>query len=470
MNSLKTKLKPYVFDILCFIVITVFVFFKITQADLPYFIDEGWSYGNAIYRMTNNGPSVLPGSISPTESRGHPLLFYFLASLWLKISGYSIVKAHLFSIFISSLYLISVFYFGKRFYGTAVAFVTFMLIILQPAIQAQSALLLPEIMMSFFIICMFYSYLINNIFLFNLFATLLIFTKETGITAWLAVFIFELIFRTTKPTGKFFLRQIKLFAIPTVLIGTFFILQKMKFGWFLFPDHLGLIETNIHTLYDRMMRIVNFLVHRQGRYIISLLTLIPLFLLIRQKKLWQQFSEANILNLLFIVIYILIMSFNFNTSRYTILVFASYFVIITSVFYRAFEVQKQFFWLFSFICMITSVIHIFTERSPRDVNYGYMDDVIVNREAIRYMEQHDLYDKHIAASYLMPYNMTNPEAGYLSGNRIFTNITVVVDSLTEYIVIINQDTSILNSDISDYHLIKNFTRNKAFCRIYQHDK
>jgi len=469
MNPLKEMIISNAFDILAFFIILIFVAIKITHAGTPYFNDETWSYGPAVYNMTLNGPSLLPGSIPAHLSRGHPLLFYFLSSLWLRIFGYSVFNAHLFIVFISALYLIAVYYFTKKFYGIFPAIVTLILVALQPLVQTQAAMLLPDLFMALLTILALQSYLLNKVLLFNIYATLLIFTKETGIAVWLTVFLFDCFQRRRERVLNIIIAQFKLFFIPSILILLFFILQKKEFGWYLFPEHTAIFSFNINKILERGMRGINFIFLRQGRYAFSIMGIIAIIFYIFLKKPLHNAERPVKLSIVFIVIYILIMSLNFVTWRYMILLLAPYFALIIFILYKIFEQKKVYFWITS--CLLTGffLFNTLTEKSPKDVDYGYMDVVSVNKQAVRCLEEMNKYESRISGFYMLIY-LTCPETGYLSSPRKFTNVISPPDSATQYIVISNVEKDYI--DLKQYNVkeIKSFQKHKAWCKIYKTER
>ena len=62
-----------------------FIIFKIPHLSMPYCWDEAWVYGPAVRMMAENGLGLLPDALPVHYSRGHPLLFHFLAAGWLTV-------------------------------------------------------------------------------------------------------------------------------------------------------------------------------------------------------------------------------------------------------------------------------------------------------------------------------------------------------------------------------------------------
>ena len=133
-----------------FVLMLGFVLFKIPDLFLPYFWDEAWSYVPAIKDMTLKGPSLLPNSISPDLYRGHPLLFYFMSSTWIKLFGTNIWITKLFPLIISLFFLQTVFSFTKKNFNYLTAILTLFFLIIQSVFFAQSTFLLPEVLIALF--------------------------------------------------------------------------------------------------------------------------------------------------------------------------------------------------------------------------------------------------------------------------------------------------------------------------------
>ena len=96
----KSTLISQPYHWLLFLLIIVFILLKLEAMSLPFFWDEAWSYLPAIREMAEKGPSLLPGSIHTELYRGHPLVFYFLSSIWMKLFGHSLPISHLFPLII----------------------------------------------------------------------------------------------------------------------------------------------------------------------------------------------------------------------------------------------------------------------------------------------------------------------------------------------------------------------------------
>ena len=140
------------------LVLVCFVCFKIPHLYYPFYCDEGWVYAPAVKTMATHGPSLLPGSIPSGYSRGHPLLFHFLCSVWIRCFGYSNVAVHSFPLLVSVLCLIAIFEGCLRMFGGRVATVALLLVATQVIFFVQSSFVLPEVMVTMFTFLSLYYY------------------------------------------------------------------------------------------------------------------------------------------------------------------------------------------------------------------------------------------------------------------------------------------------------------------------
>lgn len=162
-------------------VIAALIAFKLPHLSLPYFWDEAWVYAPAVLEMHKNGLSLLPDAIPPELSRGHPLLFHFLAAVWVKIFGTSFFAFHSFALAVSVSLLVAVYFFCKEFFSPMMGLLSAAMLAVQPLFIAQSSFLLPEVMMALWTVLTLYFYLKEKWMLFIVFASLMLLTKESGI-------------------------------------------------------------------------------------------------------------------------------------------------------------------------------------------------------------------------------------------------------------------------------------------------
>ena len=76
-----SKFKINIHYIIIGIIILVLIIFKSQVIALPYFGDEAFPYSIAVRTLLKSDLSLMPTAIPPELSRGHPLVFHFLAAL-----------------------------------------------------------------------------------------------------------------------------------------------------------------------------------------------------------------------------------------------------------------------------------------------------------------------------------------------------------------------------------------------------
>ncbi len=231
------------------LVLLVFICFKIPHLHYPFYCDEGWVYAPAVKTMALTGPSLLPGSLTDYYSRGHPLLFHFLAALWIKCFGSSNIAVHSFPLFISIVFLIALFECSLRLFNRSVAILALLIVSTQVIFFAQASFVLPEVMLALFAFLSLYCYVTDRFVLTAVMLFGLFFTKESGLVygAVIGIDAFVSLFRK----GDFRKRWFRMASVllPAVLIGSFFVIQKVRLGWYLLPEHTGLIHIDWNTFY-----------------------------------------------------------------------------------------------------------------------------------------------------------------------------------------------------------------------------
>ena len=115
MNPLWKLVKNHPYELLTAAVILVFFLIKLHDVNIPYYWDEMGVYVPAAFHMKDAGHiSLLPGSLDPLFSRGHPMLFTFCNALVFKIFGETITVGHLFALFLGIATLVLFFIIAKN--------------------------------------------------------------------------------------------------------------------------------------------------------------------------------------------------------------------------------------------------------------------------------------------------------------------------------------------------------------------
>lgn len=310
--------KKQIYHWFLFLLIVGLVLFKLEAMTLPFFWDEAWSYLPAIREMASKGPSLLPGSINAEFYRGHPMLFYFLSSLWIKTFGHNLPIAHLFPLLISIILLLSVYFITYSWTSSYfTAFVATLLIFIQPIFLAQSTFLLCEVLLGLLFLWTFWFYFKSKWIGFGIFVVAALLTKESAyclVPAFLLIALLQLILKEINT--QLFLK-ITTYILLLFLVGfSFFIVQKIKLGWFFFPLHTSMIDLNeIGTKFKLSTKILFI---EQGRGYIFLITFITTLLSLNFIK--SKFTKLKLIIIFSLLIFVfgnmLFASINFLSTRY----------------------------------------------------------------------------------------------------------------------------------------------------------
>lgn len=266
------------------VLITAFVAAKIPALSLPLFWDEAGVYGAAGLYMHDHTLSMMPESLPPVLSRGHPLLYTFLQAIGFHVFGDTVFGGHLFNLLIAVALLWSVWYIVNRIFHWRTAFIAVMMLAIQPIFFAQSVMILPEVMLTLWMLWALYFWYARAWFAYALCATLAILTKETAIILPLVVLLHTLL-PVHSVKRSVHLRAIFASIIPWVIFGVFLLVQHAQQGWYLFPYHGDLVKMDIHRFITFAIQYLEHIFWSQGRWGLSALSIVALVVLIKQRKL-----------------------------------------------------------------------------------------------------------------------------------------------------------------------------------------
>ncbi|MBI3510089.1 MAG: glycosyltransferase family 39 protein [Bacteroidetes bacterium] len=440
-----------------------FIIFKIPDLHLPYYWDESWVYGHGSRLMCASGPGILPGALPVDVSRGHPLLFYFLTSVWLKIFGNTIFASHLFSLFISVLLVLAVYKLCRTFFSARVAFFASTILLFQSIFLAQSCAVLPEVMLALWIILSILAFYSEKKTGYVIFATFMLFTKETGLVALLTLFLNELLFdwfvnrgevekfpRWSKPFRNF--RKYLLIIVPVFIASVHFIIQKKMYGWFFFPEHMNYISFKWADFARKFRGAFLFTCIYYGRNVLFFGGIAcSIFAVIRRMKnriAVQSILQNKILSFfgLFLVIFFSFSSLNFYLDRYMMVGVVA--LIIPCAYFMDAALSKRILkWTAVAGLVSTFIYYDATERTNSDVNLGYENAVVAYKKCVDYCIDKKFRNKIIFTNYLMEYALGDTLSGYLDGKERFPNVTSHFDETTELCIFSNLETTPLSDSV-----------------------
>ncbi len=440
-------LKKWHHELILILMIVVLIIIKYPHLSLPYYSDEGFAFGPAVHLMYQTGPGILPSSLEPDYSYGHPLLFHFLAASWMKIFGESIFVAKSFALVVSILLLITVFLTGKSIFNKDSGLLAAILLFLQPVFLAQSSFILLEIFLALLGLLTLFFFFKKKWLLYALSGSALILTKESGLFLIFALCIWQLVeFLLLKDEKMTFIKLISrylIILIPAYVFGLFLIVQKLTWGWFLYPNRLDDMVLNYNTIVENLgyIRKVIFFDHGRRWLVWGLLSAMAGYYLLPGKSFdWRQWKFIWLI-MVFVGVFWFMSSLNFISKRYFLILMPMLMLVVSALAVQAFQQKKWLLYPFMAALIFSQSLFAFRHYSTGDDNLGFTDVVKVHHNAIRFMKENNLRDEYVYAHFLMLYNLQHPISGYLTDGKVFTNLTGIYTDSVNYAVISNVELS-----------------------------
>ena len=452
------------------LVLVAFIVIKFGHLDISYFWDECWVYAPAIQYMADAGPSLLPGKVDLYLTRGHPLFFHFLGGAWLSVFGKSFVAAHSFPLFISVLFSGSLYYILQKIWDTKIAFYTTTLFLFQIVFMAQSSMVLPEVLVAALSILSIYSFVVRQWVWYIVWGCLLLLTKETGIIAIMACNSYvalSLVF------GKSSLKELLYSLIPYLSFAFFLLVQKIEYGWYLYPEHVSMMEFNPDVIIKKFKSIFNFLVIHQGRAKLFALAIILCLLSydhVKYSRLTK--TQRRFINCfgIFFLGYVIFSCLNFLTFRYLLVLLPLLILAAVVLICCSTEGLKKLDHIVLVSLLLLYVCN-FDQRTPaRDINLSYLEYCPIQEELVQYLEDQNLYQEYIYADFLNTAPLTEPFAGYRTTSNEFSFVNKWNKQPNQKYVVINSIESAHKKDKLEKDpkakFLKRFERGGIWLEVY----
>jgi 4-amino-4-deoxy-L-arabinose transferase-like glycosyltransferase len=425
--------------------------------------------------MHVHGASLLPGAMDLDVSRGHPLLFPALFSLWVSLFGKGHVAMHSGAMVISCLLLITVYEVAVRLFNRRVAMISLLLVCVHILFFIDSSFVLPDMLIALLTLLSLYFYAKEKYIAAAIALTLLFYTKEStlilgiviGIDAFLALF-------NSKIPKKVALYKCITIAVPFLLTAVFYVLQKATYGWYLNPGHIGLIDiipghtflvlrVALDILFRQNSEYSFFLLllllsiaaairSRNPRYLSLFLPAIALFFLKRgadlseimslllflllfggafllfsppiQMKHLQQTAQKKFiyLGLFFFITYLYFSCINFFEGRYLMpaMIISMIFIAVLFEFFISRTDSRLFY---PVLCTLAGLgIYIIAADNQKMTSTPFTR-MYLQQAIVDYFEKNNLYNSTITTGAYLDYaHLKDPNTGYLRSSRSFTNV------------------------------------------------
>lgn len=443
-----------------------FVLGKWRELAFPFFWDELGVYGPGILAMLDNGVGLLPSALEPELSRGHPLLFYAVFAGYSKFVGFSLLKVRLLALFISCSLFGSIWWIGRKIFSNLVGGLAAFSIWLMPVFYVQSTLVLPEMMLSLFVLWGLYHIYQKNWLWYAVFGSLAILTKETGILLPLAGITY-LILSPGKPSWK----SIGFLLIPILVFGLFLLIQKIQNGWVFFPYHTELISFSWNEISFKAGEMLHFLFVDQGRWLTSIGIILAVWLAVKRKKSIS-LSAIHPWFLLTGILFGGMMCFtvlNAYMDRY-LLALLPIMVIGFGAFANELELLKVNRWIpcLSFLVVPFFVFMTFFHQSDAfqyDVDRGYRDVLRVQQRATNHLMKTVEAGDTVYTNFPLYLGFQDVRFGYVDSLPEF-ELTVRPDDPVSVIATMAPGVPWTGESLDSLEQVKQFKRGISHCEVY----
>ncbi len=499
------------------VLLIAFVAIKWAYLPLPFYWDECWVYAPAVRAMHNHGPSLLPGSIGTDLSRGHPLLFHFLASCWSMFFGTAPVSLHGFALFVATVLLVLIYWVGRQLGSEQVGLAATALVLMNETFLAQSGLLLPEVMLALFALGTIHCYVQGRALAYVVLGTCTLWVKETGAIIVLAIIIWQLLRPKSPARAK---SWYYLAPLPLFTGSTFYLYQRFTYGWFFYPEHLGLMNWDLTQFLYTVKYIYSDLMEDQGRvwgtYLFGLIAplawggirlvraaLVVLAYVAAVKVLFNRWPLPPLWALVAIpacvaLVHVLIQrpyaqvepkrgaflgigtlvfggmvvfsAINFFTERYLVCLIPLIALCTLAFVHSALRnYHPCAFAATAGLTIVFTGMQLRTSEKVGDNRLSYRDDIQVEQQAIDHCKALGLQDEAIYASFLEGIYMTDPEAGYLKGAPAFKNVSQTLDERSSYALFTHATHSELQAQREKLDMVRmaRFSSGDAWSEVYR---
>jgi hypothetical protein len=494
----------------------VFVICKLHHLNIAFYWDESWVYAPSVSEMYAHGPSLMPGAIPLSYSRGHPLFFQAACALWMDLFGDSHAAMHSFPLFISVLLAVVVYEIIMRLFSPQAAMMCLALLLLSHFFFIDSSFVLNDIMLALFMLLSICFYAKAQFFMAGVFLTLTYYTKESGFVLAAMVAIDIALSIARKENYPQMGRKLLALVVPLLLAGVFFFMQKQRLGWYLNPGHTSMINLKVeNTLYNITRTLTFLFLENSIQWFWCLGGILSIVAAIRQKKMGYLLVVLSL-----VIIYLLLYFFNYKDA--IAYLFTAYFIIVFIVLFAKRQpslqpVQKRFInlltlcsLLYIYFCCINFfenrylfpallfsmiVLGLMCQQFIRSMKPFYFpiilgimvamglytftiynDELTViariqaQEKLVVYMEHNNFYNKSIyAPGYLEFIHLTSNNTGFLSTQNFFHNVVTEYDAKAQLMILDNIEPGPYDSlqNSSEYYLLHQIQVKQVSIKVFE---
>ena len=466
---------------LILLTLILFCIIKSNSLSLPYSWDELDVYSKAILGMLDKDLSVLPFSETSELTRGHPALFFIIYKWMFGLFGSSIFVGHLISLVISLLMLVSVYYISldlklfktesrNVFFASASVF----LLAFQPIFEIQSSLVLPEVLLAFWLLWSSFFFIKKQLGLYLLFSALAVLTKETAIILPATI---GLMYFYKMVSAKYKLQyQDVLFVIaPILIMFLYFIIQNYLSGYYFFPLHMELISFNPVDILTKLILQFHKLILNNGRFF--WLILIVLYIKYYKSNNGKSILDNSLIqfSISLLITTFVFFSLNYFMTRYIIFLFPILTMLIAYMVIELLQTsyRKQALFL---VCssLVVSLLfrhqffHLYFEI---DTDYSYFEHVELVEEAVAWVEPILVDGQVVSGNFPMIECFKDARQGYLPDRKLNFKLVSPNQKSDFYLHIENRffpfaEMKQYKQPEADFKLLKEFRNRNSDIKIF----
>lgn len=423
----------------------------------PYFWDEMGVYGKGVQYLFANGIGVLPASLPPEISRGHPLLFSSIHALVIQVFGNKFFVSHFFALLVSSATVLSTYLLAQHSLPKVLAAAAASLLICQNIFIAQSTLVIPEMSIALISTLALWSYFKRHYLFTILVLCIGVWIKESVII--IAAFIGFIQVIELIHSGIYLkkAKQLLLFTLPLIAFIGFLLIQKVQNGWYFFPYHTEIVqESAFNGFWDKLERHYTFIFYEQGRKYWLIASLIGLFTLpfIRRGK--------SLLTLIgFLIVNLLVFSLAFYMDRYLLYLYPVLVILVVHGL-KVLSFGRDWISLLLIAGMASlSLLELKNDTFRYDVSVSYEDVIRVHEEAVSQLCELDESSIIVGSNFPIYMSLDDFQLGYLN-KACHTRIDLTPFDKEPRYLLLYQDTI----QRENYTLLKSYKQGEALVNLY----
>ncbi len=434
----------------------------------PLFWDEIGVYGRGVFEMLDNKQSLHPEALSPNISRGHPLMFHYLYSTFAKFTNGDVFCLRLFSLLLSLAVLNFTLLFTKGC-DPLFKFSFLILLIAQPIFQAQSILILPELLVLLLTLLAVWSYVEERHLFFFAIASYLVLVKETSVIIVGAIIFYDMCRRV-------YMRRNVLhsfgYAFSFLPLLIFFIIQKQSLGWYFFPYHTSGFNLDWGPVSENFIRYCSFIFLEQHRFSLVLVLGLVFLVSLYQKdvKHLLRLTRYERLSLMIILFLTLFYSTTFYMNRYVLVCVGLFIMFFSSFVLRAFNrldtKVKYAFVLTVLMLQFVFQNHMWTSKEfSYDEDFSFLRYNAVQKEVVSYIDSKNLSANKLNLVFPLNYAFHDPRYGFYSGKAKVPSYSVASGATD--VILIWPPGGPQGKDGFQYSLIKQWVSNGFEVKHYK---